>query len=259
LINERKIRSASRLLKYSLSELRDTKNQFDTYNEDFLSAVDHARRNLKKETRDYEKFKEQSGSSGSTEPADKNKVKEETIKKDKEDPITETVNDMDSLKSTVDPVYRKLYKKIAMKTHPDRMKTMSWLEDYEKDALVSIFQEARSSLENADKNGLLCSACEVDIDLMQVGFNEDDLLRRLQKQAKKSSENLNSISRNYIWSWGETKDIVTKTKILQAYMQHLGYPQIPESLLRDVIDTYRDSTGRSRRKVGKRPKRLIRR
>ena len=79
MINERKIRSASRLLKYSLSELRDTKNQFDTYNEDFLSAVEHVRRNLKKEQRDYGKFKEQPESNDSGENScEEEKTSEET-------------------------------------------------------------------------------------------------------------------------------------------------------------------------------------
>lgn len=113
-----------------------------------------------------------------------------------------------SAKKTADPDVKKLFKKIAAMTHPDKLSSLS---EYEKKRKEKLFKKAMLALENNDLVSLADIAMELELDA-------PDLTKEKLKEAENKiiaiKKELHHIESTYVWRWFFCEDKEEKDKIL---------------------------------------------
>ena len=93
----------------------------------------------------------------------------------------------------------KVFKKIATKTHPDKLLNKS----DDSDRLVELYKEAQQSVERKDWSRVSQIAGELDIDISDV--EEDDSVF-LEKSNKSMEKKIDEIKHTFAWLWEHTDD-----------------------------------------------------
>ena len=120
----------------------------------------------------------------------------------------------------VDPEVKKLFRKISLRIHPDKL---IGLEDgYEKEKKLDLFIRARAAVEDNDLLALANVALEIDL---QVPEMDEAKLKSAEKQIKDIKKELNHIESTIVWKWFFTEDKEKKNQILERlfsimYEQH---------------------------------------
>ncbi len=108
---------------------------------------------------------------------------------------------------------KRLYKQIAIATHPDKVAGHS-LEQL----LVSKFLKAGKAYEEGEFEELVTMALELNID---VGVDDDVMLVMLEKQRATLKDKITQTESTLAWIWGEAHgDVDLKCKILSSQIQH---------------------------------------
>ena len=129
--------------------------------------------------------------------------------------------EVDDLSKTAPPWMKRVYKQIAMETHPDRIKFREDLSVFEKADRKRYFESARSALQIQDGATLLSIA-----ELLKIDADVDPSMRlsMLDAKSKRLKVQLSKITRSPGWVWGEShgrKDI--RKKLLQGYCKIYKY------------------------------------
>ncbi len=93
----------------------------------------------------------------------------------------------------------KVFKKIATKTHPDKLIN----ESDDSDRLVELYKEAQQSVERKDWSRVSQIASELDIDISDV--EEDDSVF-LERTIKDIELKVDEIKQTFAWLWKHTED-----------------------------------------------------
>ena len=101
----------------------------------------------------------------------------------------------------------KVFKKIATKTHPDKLINQS----DDSDRLVELYKEAQQSVEKKDWSRVSQIASELDIDISDV--EEDDSVF-LERTIKDIESKVDEIKQTFAWLWRHT-DKKSKPQILE--------------------------------------------
>ena len=108
---------------------------------------------------------------------------------------------------------KRLYKQIAIATHPDKVAGHS-LEQM----LVSKFLKAGKAYEEGEFEELVAMALELNID---VGMDDDAMLAMLEKQRSTLKGKITQTESTMAWVWGEAHgDVDLKCKILSSQIEH---------------------------------------
>lgn len=99
-------------------------------------------------------------------------------------------------KEVIPPWAKKLYKKIALVSHPD--KTFS---DPRKDKLSKVFSESARAMAAGDYEKLLGYALDLDLDITSDGIDTTPLLKKRITDIK---QEISSIEKSMEWLWGES-------------------------------------------------------
>lgn len=113
-------------------------------------------------------------------------------------------------KKKIPLIFRKIYKKIAALTHPDRHVFLNPSSDEYK-LKNKLYIKATTALEDSDYETLLDVMTELEIELPEVN---EDVITALQKKAEKLSKKIFVIHNSPIWIWGNASDD-NKIKILE--------------------------------------------
>ncbi len=243
------LRSAYRKLKFLGEDLDDRKVIFSDYEKDFMRVVRIARGNIKVQ---QDKKRLQKNIEDAAEYTEQKKADEALAEKEFED-------------NQPDVPQKKLYRKIAMESHPDRHDHMSVPEE-EREDLHDVFKRASEAYEADDIPEMLRLALQLDIDIQDLGLSEDEILTYVSKAIQKIQTEVKSMSESFVWMWGTSLgDVEMRVRLLDAYLRQTGHPPISNTLLRDIVTHHEDpktpedgSSRRSKRKTGTRPKKLIR-
>ena len=243
------LRSAYRKLKFLGEDLDDRKVIFSDYEKDFMRVVRIARGNIKVQ---QDKQRLQKNIDDAAEYCEQKKS---------EKALEEQVND----DAAPDVPQKKLYRKIAMESHPDRHDHMAVPED-EREELHNIFKRASEAYEADDIPEMLRLALSLDIDIQDLGLAEDEILSYVSKAIQKIQTEVKGMSESFVWMWGTSVgDVEMRVRLLDAYLRQTGHPPVSATLLRDIVLHHEDpqtpedgSSRRSKRKPGTRPKKLIR-
>jgi len=246
-MEEYAIRSAFRRLKFLSDEIDDRQTIFGGYEQDFMRVVKIARGNIKVQ-QDQEKLKK-----NLEDAADFNAKKK----------AEEALNEEDT--SQPDLPQKKLYRKIAMETHPDRIDQMDLAEN-KKEELREIFKNAASAYEKDDVAEMIRLALKLDMDIADMGLPSDQVLTYVTKATKNLEKQINEMSESFVWMWGTSfGNLEMRVRLLEAYLRQTGHPPVSNTILRDIVRHHEDpavpsdgSSRRTRRKTGERPKKLIR-
>lgn len=109
-----------------------------------------------------------------------------------------------------DPETKKLFRKIALKIHPDRLIEMS--DDLERNKKKELFQKANAAMEDNDLIILASIAMELGIEPPEV---TPEKLKDAEAKIITIKKQLNEIESTYVWHWFFCSCPDKKDKILQ--------------------------------------------
>ena len=243
------VRSAYRRLKFLGDEIEDRKNLFSGYEKDFMRVVRIARGNIKV-NQNHEKLKQ------NLDEAAKHRARQQA---------EEALEEQEFNDSTPDVPQKKLYRKIAKETHPDKYDQLD-VSDEEKESLHDIFKRAAEAYENDDVPEMIRLALSLNIEVQDLGMDEDEVIEYIQKAIQKTEKELDQMSESFVWMWGTSfGNIEMRVRLLDAYLRQTGHPPVSNTILTDIVSHHEDpstpedgSSRRRKRKPGTRPKKLIR-
>ena len=152
-----------------------------------------------------------------------------------------------------------------MESHPDRYDVLD-VPSEERSNLHDIFKKASDAYESDNVAEMLRLALELDIDIKDLGLDDNGLLDYMTRAIKRIEFDIKSMEETFVWMWGTSLgNLEARVRLLDAYLRQTGHPPVINTILRDIIrhhedpNTPKDGTrGRSKRKMGERPKKLIR-
>ena len=116
-----------------------------------------------------------------------------------------------------------VFKKIAQKTHPDKLVKEDTLSSTYKEK-VDMYKEALGSVENKDWSRVIEIAMELGIDVSDVKNDDSDYLN---ESVKRLTEKIKQLKSTYAWKWGNTPD--QEREIMKGMiLQFLGLDKIKE-------------------------------
>ena len=101
-------------------------------------------------------------------------------------------------KKKVPQIFKKIYKKIAALTHPDRFLYLNPSGDEYK-LKNKLYIKATTALEDNDYETLLDVMTELEIELDEVN---SDIIEALKLKVNKLSNTISTIHNNPVWIWG---------------------------------------------------------
>ena len=243
------MRSAYRRLKFLGDEMEDRKDLFSGYEKDFMRVVKIARGNIKV-NQNHEKLK---------------KNLEDAAEFNARQKSEEALQEKELNDATPDVPQKKLYREIAKETHPDKYDQLD-VSEQEKENLHDIFKRAAEAYENDDVPEMIRIALSLDIDVQDLGLDEDEVVVYIQKAIAKTEKELEQMSESFVWMWGTSEgNVEMRVRLLDAYLRQTGHPPVSNTILRDIVSHHEDpstpqdgSSKRRKRKPGTRPKKLIR-
>jgi hypothetical protein len=142
----------------------------------------------------------------------------------------------ESLKKNNQPKWaKKIFRKIAMVTHPDKIPKD--LDEAMSKRLIGMYQKAKDSIGQSEYADLIMIASDLDIDLQKI---EIDNLNFFKKKEEDLKNKIKKIKSSVFWIWAHSSDD-QKDKIVQEFIRSRGWTS-SESLRK-----------RSRSGVGKNP------
>lgn len=243
------VRSAYRRLKFLNDEIEDRKSLFSGYEQDFMRVVKIARGNIKV-NQNHEKLK---------------KNLEEAAEFNARQKAEEALQEKEVSDATPDVPQKKLYRKIAKETHPDKYDQLD-VSEQEKQNLHDIFKRAAEAYESDDVPEMIRLALSLNIEVQDLGLDEDEVIEYISKAIQKTEKELDQMSESFVWMWGTTVgNVEMRVRLLDAYLRQTGHPPVSNTILKDIVTHHEDpstpadgSSKRRKRKPGTRPKKLIR-
>ena len=110
---------------------------------------------------------------------------------------------------------KNVFKKIAQKTHPDKLIKEDTLSSTYKEK-VDMYKEALGAVENRDWSRVIEIAMELGIDVSDVKNDDSDYLH---ESIKALTEKIKELKSTYAWAWYHTED---KDQAKQMILQSLG-------------------------------------
>jgi len=147
---------------------------------------------------------------------------------------------------------KKLYKKIALETHPDRLRNLD-VPSSEKKRRLKKFETCREAMEAEEYATLLDVAIQLDIDVEL----SDDHVAHIDILSKKMEDHIKNIcnSVEYIWFNSVGDD---QKKIMILFFQQQGFPNPFEVEITAQQMTHSRRTGeRPTRRTGERPEPVL--
>lgn len=124
-----------------------------------------------------------------------------------------------SAEKKADPEVKRLFKKIASMTHPDKL---SGLSKYERKIKEELFKKAMTALENNDLVSLADVAMDLDLETPDLSKEK---LKETENKIIAIKQELHHIESTYVWKWFFCEDTEEKDKILTSLfgIMHANY------------------------------------
>tara|TARA_Y100000592_G_scaffold97989_1_gene169944 strand:- start:2815 stop:3642 length:828 start_codon:yes stop_codon:yes gene_type:complete len=256
-VSYRKVRTLSRKVKLYRDHLIDNALIIDDSQEDFLQIINLIFNNAgdEKKPLSAESTPEDENQSSDNTSSETNSNNNDRDQEDSQD----NVEGLSASSVSLPKEYRKLYREIVKKVHPDRHSMLGIESDYQVKRAKKIFQNAKICAESKNEQGIveLCAQLEVDMSSLNhdsvesyLDDSQSQLTQRIHKQEK---------SLQMMWHYNEN-NLDAKVKIVMAYIAQTGKrgKNITETLVKDVVTSYNKDGTRKKRKVGQRPAKLKR-
>ena len=107
---------------------------------------------------------------------------------------------------------KKVFKKIAIKIHPDKLEGKS---EFEKEYKSTLFEKARQSFEVDDYHGILEVAEELNIDFPPPTQDQIEMLKKTNQSLEME---IDTIKKSIVWNWYHGDDQV-KNLLMDKYVE----------------------------------------
>ena len=141
------------------------------------------------------------------------KVEKQYTQDDAEAPSREPPENIDTI-NVSDPQVKKLFKKIALQCHPDKLAAI--LSEEEKTRKKEIYIRARRALEENDLISLSACASELKIEIPEVTTEQ---LREAEKKISDIKKEINTIESTLVWHWFFTENKEKKESMLKKIFE----------------------------------------
>ena len=131
--------------------------------------------------------------------------------------------DTTSASKDSDPGVKKMFRKIALKIHPDKLEELS--DGFEKNKKQELFEKARQALEDNDILTLSDVAMELGIEVPEI---TEEKLKQTEKKIISIKNELSQIESTLVWHWFFTNDAAQRDDILKKLFE-LMYANNPRS------------------------------
>ena len=124
---------------------------------------------------------------------------------------------------------KKAFRKVAMKTHPDKVQNLANEEE-----LVEIYAKANAAIEekNYDKFSEICKKLGIEFSVDP----EEELKNNLGRQSK-IKDSLKEVESSLPWIWGESYDIPEiRKQLIKSILPHYGVAKFDESVIEDLLE-----------------------
>ena len=138
--------------------------------------------------------------------------KQESTYTDSEKPEEDKI--LDSRSGTSDPEVKKLFKRIALKIHPDRL--VSEPDGPEKDKNAVLFQQAMNAAEENDIVILSNVAIQIGIEPPEISKEK---LKEAEQKIIAIKKEINEIESTYVWHWFFCSCPMKKNEILEKLFE----------------------------------------
>ena len=126
----------------------------------------------------------------------------------------EEKEDTASADKDTDPEVKKMFRKIALEIHPDKLEDLD--DGFEKKKKKELFERARQALENNDILILSDVAMELGIEIPEI---TEYKLKQTEQKIIAIKKELNQIESTMVWHWFFTSDKEQKTAILERLFE----------------------------------------
>lgn len=116
-------------------------------------------------------------------------------------------------KTTPEPEHKKLFKKIALLCHPDKLK---WERPSTKRKRMKLFEKARKAITEDNYHSLTEIANELDI---PIPTPTESQIKSLKSTILKIESDLKSKKSSFPWVWYHEEDPKKKEKIVETYVK----------------------------------------
>jgi hypothetical protein len=213
----RKLRRLKSKLSYYRAALDDIKGTLFDYEKEWLSDITRikskaCKQNDNKKEIDTKTSVDIKNFENASEEKDQNCNKEDNSISDKKHPRW----------------VKKLFKKIAYLTHPDKL-----IGELEKEKFSDLFNKSREALDNTDYDRLveIGDSLNVEIDL---SINE--IILKLEKRLDSIVSEISLIEKSSAWMWGESFGIIDiRLKIAKYELESSGAGNIHDGDIIDII------------------------
>lgn len=156
-------------------------------------------------------------------------------KEEKEKAAEEVRKEIENTVSSAPDWMRKVYKQIAMETHPDKVSQRDDLSIFEQAQRVGMFNKARKALEDHDGSELLQLAEELNVEAdVEIGMK----INMLTSKISKLQADVRKMYRTPSWIWGESHGNENiRLKLLEGYCKVLRYKVPNREFLVNFIRT----------------------
>jgi hypothetical protein len=113
-----------------------------------------------------------------------------------------------------DSEVKKLFRKISVKIHPDKLEELE--DGFEKDKKLKLYTRARSAYADNDLIILADVAMEIGLELPEI---TETTLKKAEKQIYNIKKELNDIESTLVWKWFFTESLEDKDKILKRLFE----------------------------------------
>ena len=172
----------------------------EMFNKKYFPEVPVEPKEIPKET-DIEDFSEEAASKNEQEQQEdqENRKEQEYVNRDKQN---------ESAVKAADPEVKRLFKKIAAMTHPDKL---AGLSDYETKKKEDLFKKAMLALETNDLVSLADIAMDLNLDAPDL---TKEKLKETENKIIAIKKELHHIESTYVWRWFFCEEEEEKEKIL---------------------------------------------
>ena len=256
-MSKHQVRASSRRVKLFRDQLVDNAIIIDDSQDDFfhiLNLIFDNARDIKDANPDI-LDSDNSATSSDDQKQDTQETKKPQRKNDKDQATTfETATSV-----TLKKEYRKLYREIIKKVHPDRYDILGIATEYQVKRSKKLFLSAKTCAETNNEQGIieLCAQLEVDLENADL----ENIKEHLVDSEAQITERIKLQEKSLQMMWYHSKDnLKNKVLIVKAYIEQLGKrgKNITDTLIKDVVTSYNLDGTRKKRKVGQRPAKLKR-
>jgi len=111
---------------------------------------------------------------------------------------------------------KRLFKKIALMTHPDRVN-----DELMKEKLQQVFLRASKAVDEGAMDDLIGVALELNLD---AGIEDEQLIPMLEGKIKKTKQEITQVESSIEWVWGEAYGLSEiRVNILLSIMKKEGF------------------------------------